>query len=61
MINHDLLVLVLIEVVAASVDYETDHRIQHTIAKAFRDRTILCIARASPKFNPLTTLMIIAI
>ena len=41
------LVLVLTQVAEASVDYETDHRIQHTIAKAFRDRTILCIARAS--------------
>ena len=30
----------------ASVDYETDHKIQDTIANEFKDRTILCIARA---------------
>ena len=28
----------------ASVDYETDRNIQDTIAREFRDRTILCIA-----------------
>jgi ABC-type transport system involved in cytochrome bd biosynthesis fused ATPase/permease subunit len=30
---------------AASVDYETDKKIQDTIASEFEDRTILCIAR----------------
>ena len=30
----------------ASVDYETDRKIQDTIATEFADRTILCIARA---------------
>jgi len=30
---------------AASVDYETDRKIQETIAREFTDRTILCIAR----------------
>ena len=29
----------------ASVDYETDRKIQDTIACEFQDRTILCIAR----------------
>lgn len=29
----------------ASVDYETDRKIQDTIANEFEDRTILCIAR----------------
>jgi ABC-type multidrug transport system fused ATPase/permease subunit len=31
----------------ASVDYETDRKIQDTIADEFHDRTILCIARES--------------
>ena len=30
---------------AASVDYETDAKIQKTIATEFKERTILCIAR----------------
>lgn len=30
---------------AASVDYETDRKIQDTISTEFADRTILCIAR----------------
>lgn len=34
---------------AASVDYETDRKIQDTIAVEFRDRTILCIARKRPR------------
>lgn len=33
---------------AASVDYETDRKIQDTIATEFEDRTILCIARKFP-------------
>ena len=32
---------------AASVDYETDRKVQGTIAAEFGDRTILCIARKS--------------
>ena len=31
--------------VLASVDYETDRKIQDTIAYEFEGRTILCIAR----------------
>lgn len=29
----------------ASVDYETDKKIQETISREFREQTILCIAR----------------
>ena len=36
---------------SASVDYETDRKIQDTIAYEFKDRTILCIAR-TPFFPP---------
>lgn len=32
---------------SASVDYETDRKIQDTISTEFADRTILCIARES--------------
>ena len=35
--------------VLASVDYETDRKIQDTIAYEFEDRTILCIARKPQK------------
>ena len=30
------------------MDYETDGKIQNTIATEFKERTILCIARKSP-------------
>lgn len=41
-VNAQILVL---DEATASVDYLTDYRIGNTIASAFRDRTILCIAR----------------
>jgi ABC-type multidrug transport system fused ATPase/permease subunit len=43
-INAQILVL---DEATASVDYLTDYRIGNTIARAFKDRTILCIARKS--------------
>lgn len=30
---------------SASVDLETDKKIQHVITNEFRDRTLLCVAR----------------
>lgn len=42
-VNAQILVL---DEATASVDYLTDWQIGNTIAKAFRDRTVLCIARA---------------
>ena len=42
--------------VLASVDYETDRKIQDTIAYEFEDRTILCIARKPNEFFSLVLL-----
>jgi ABC-type multidrug transport system fused ATPase/permease subunit len=38
--------ILILDEATASVDYETDRKVQETITSEFHDRTILCIARA---------------
>ena len=55
--------ILILDEATASVDYETDKKIQDTIATVFNDRTILCIARTYSEawFRPSNPLIFMQI